>query len=854
MEARTEGDAGAAAQPERSVTLGVEGMHCGSCVARVEDALRQAPGVREASVNLATEQATVELDSQGDLAGVVDAVEGAGYQAAAEEVELAVEGMTCASCVAGVEGTLQALPGVREASVNLATERARIAYLPGLVSPPRLMQAIREAGYDARELHGEDGGDEESPQDRELGALRRSVIWAAALTVPLVFVAMGPMLIPPLEGVIPMGPGRWIEFLLATPVLFFAGRRFFRLGWPALRRGAPDMNSLVMLGAGAAWAYSTLVLLATDVAPGLLALPDYAQVVYFEAVGVIVTLILLGRYYELQVRGRASSAIRKLLELQARTARVVRDDHEEEIPVEAVVPEDRVVVRPGERIPVDGVVEEGRSSVDEAMVTGEPLPADKEPGDEVVGGTVNRTGTFTFRATRVGEETLLGQIVQMVEDAQASKPPIQRAVDRVAGAVVWVAIGIAAVAAVAWAIWGPAPQYPLIVVASVLLIACPCAMGLATPMAIMVGSGKGAERGVLFRKGEAFQRIAGLDAVVLDKTGTLTLGEPHLATLEVVAPEWTEDELLRLVAGAEARSEHPVARAMVEAAQERGIHAPQATGFEAHPGFGVEATVEGRTVQVGADRYMTGLGLPLEEVRKSARAQAEQGRTPLYAAVDGVVVGVLAVADPVKDGSREAVAALHRSGYHVAMITGDDQRTAEAVAGELGIDRVLAEVLPDRKAEEVAKLQEEGRRVAFVGDGINDAPALAQADVGIAIGTGTDIAIETGDVILMAGDVRGVPGAIALSRRTFRTVKQNLFWAFVYNVSLIPVAAGVLYPFFGILLSPMLAAFAMSASSILVVTNSLRLRRFQPPFGTPPPQSGEPAPVDAGAHPAASPA
>jgi Cu+-exporting ATPase len=612
-------------------------------------------------------------------------------------------------------------------------------------------------------------------------------------------------------------------------VQFYAGQRFYRTGWGELRHLSPGMNSLVMLGASAAYFYSVLALLTPWIFP-----PGTANT-YFEAAGVIITLILLGRYFEAIAKGRTSEAIRKLMQLQTKTARVLRAGEEIEILIEAVVPGDVVLVRPGERVPVDGVVSEGESFVDESMITGEPMPAEKKPGAEVVGGTVNKIGAFTMQATRVGADTVLSQIIRMVEEAQSAKPPIQQLADRIAGVFVPTVIVVAGVTFGVWLALGPAPalSFAFVAAVSVLLIACPCAMGLATPTAIMVGTGKGAEMGVLLRRGTALEALARVDAVILDKTGTLTKGRPELTDFHLLGEQGSSEpasEMLRLVAAAEAKSEHPIGEAIVRAAKDRGLAIPALDSFRAEPGFGIEAQLEGRVVQIGADRYMRRSGVDLAGSEEQASELADEAKSPLYAAVDGRLVAVLAVADRLKEGSREAIDALHEAGLEVAMLTGDNRRTAAAIARQVGIDQVLAEVLPDQKAEEVKRLQAAGRKVAFVGDGINDAPALAQADVGIAIGTGTDIAIEAGEVILMSGDLRGIVNAVSLSRRTLRTIRYNFFWAYAYNVALIPVAAGVLYPVLGVLLSPILAAAAMSTSSLFVVTNSLRLRGFRPPL------------------------
>ncbi len=815
----------------QQITVGVQGMTCASCVTRVEKALKKQSGVVEATVNLATEKATVTYDPEkASLDDILGAIKEAGYEPVLQTAEIPIAGMTCASCVTRVEKALKKLPGVVEATVNLATERATVRYLPEVVSLARMKAAIKEAGYEPLEVDEAGGGDPEAEaREKELQAYRKDLTLAAVLTVPLVIIAMTPyapdsfFLKQWMQALLPETIWRWIEFALVTPVMFKAGWRFFRVGWAELKHRAPGMNSLVMIGTSAAYLYSLLAILVPEI------FPEGTANTYFEAAGVIVTLILLGKYLEHVAKGRTSEAIKKLMQLQAKTARVLRDGKEVELPIEAVVPGDLVVVRPGERIPVDGEVTEGESYVDESMITGEPVPVAKKPGDEVVGGTVNKTGSFVFKATRVGADTVLSQIIRMVEEAQSQKPPIQQLADKIAAVFVPVVLTIAAITFAVWYIYGPSPQltFAFVTAVSVLLIACPCAMGLATPTAIMVGTGKGAEMGILFRKGTALEMLGKIKTVVLDKTGTLTKGRPELTDLR---PQngFGEEEALRLVAAAEQKSEHPIAEAIRHAAEARGIELPEVSSFEAIPGFGLKAEVEGRTVYVGADRYMEQLGIDIAGTETLVGELSDQAKTPIYAAVDGKLLAVIAVADPLKDGSAEAVAALKSMGIEVAMLTGDNRRTAEAIARQVGIERVLAEVLPDQKAEEVKRLQAEGKKVAFVGDGINDAPALAQADVGIAIGTGTDIAIEAGDVILMAGDLRGIVNAVALSKATFRTIVMNFFWAYAYNTALIPVAAGVLYPFFGILLNPVFAAAAMSFSSIFVLTNSLRLRRFRP--------------------------
>ena len=746
----------------------------------------------------------------------------ASRSAAVQSLAFPVGGMTCANCSGRVERALRAEPGVAAASVNLATGIARVEFAPDATDGARLRAAVREAGYEVPEP--------EAPKVDlaavELASLQRTLLFALALTVPLLVESMGPMLVP--------GGHHWmnatlgertrgvIELLLATPVLFGAGARFFRHGWAELRTLSPGMSTLVMLGGTAAWLYSLVALVAPQVFP-----PGTAHY-YFEAAATIVTLILLGKYLEARAKGRTSEAIRRLIGLQPRTARVVRDGVEQEVAIESVVPGDLVVVRPGERIPVDGRVEEGASFVDESMITGEPVPVEKTAGSEVVGGTVNQTGAFRLRAGRVGADTVLAQIIRLVEEAQTGKPPIQALADRIAAVFVPLVILAALATFATWLLLGPDPalNHAFVAAVSVLVVACPCAMGLATPTAIMVATGRAAELGSLFRKGPALEALAKADTAVLDKTGTLTKGRPELVAVHVL--DGGETQVLRLAASAESVSEHPLARAIVAAARARGIDWPAPETFRAEPGRGVEARCAGLDVLVGTARFLADRRVDTTGAAPLTAELARHSATPVLVAVDGRLRAVLGIADPPKDGSAEAVAALRRLGLQVVMLTGDQQEPARAVAAEVGIDEVRAEVLPADKAAEVQRLQAAGRRVVFVGDGINDAPALARADVGIALGTGTDIAVEAGDLILMSGDLRGVPNAIRLARRTMATIRGNFFWAYAYNVALIPIAAGALYPATGLLLNPMLAAAAMSLSSVFVVTNSLRLRRFVP--------------------------
>ncbi len=809
------------------VKLSVEGMSCASCVGRVERALRAVPGVEEANVNLASETATVRFDTPADIGVLVEAVDEAGYPARRKTVMLSIEGMSCASCVGRVDKALAAVPGVLDVNVNLAAETATVTYLEGQVQISDLIKASNDLGYPAKVREAEDSQDMGERKAAEANKLLRLTVLAAILTAPVLTLEMGSYLFGFIadfkENVLGVQADRYIQFVLTTIVLFGPGLRFYAKGFPALFKGAPDMNSLVALGTAAAWIYSTIV----TFVPSLL--PAEAQNIYFEAAAVIVTLILLGRFLELRAKGRTGEAIRKLMGLQAKTARVERDGEVVEVPIEEIVVGDIIHVRPGEKIAVDGEVISGSSYVDESMITGEPIPVEKKEGEVVVGGTVNGTGILTFRATKVGADTMLAQIIKMVEQAQGAKLPIQALVDKITLVFVPVVMSVAALTVLVWFFFGPEPAltFSLVAGVSVLIIACPCAMGLATPTSIMVGTGRAAEMGVLFRKGDALQSLQEAKIVALDKTGTLTEGRPELTDLSV-AEGMDEAEVLRLVASVEATSEHPIAEAIVRAAKARGLDLARAEDFDSITGFGVQAAVDGHKVLIGADRLMTREGIELGDLAEAGQALGRKGKTPLYAAIDGRAAAVIAVADPIKASTPQVIAALHGLGKKVAMITGDNRGTAEAIARELGIDHVVAEVLPEGKVEALHKLREGGDKLAFVGDGINDAPALAEADVGIAIGTGTDVAIESADVVLMSGDLRGVVNAFDISQKTMRNIRQNLFWAFGYNTILIPVAAGVLYPIWGILLSPMLAAFAMAMSSFFVLSNALRLRWVKP--------------------------
>jgi Cu+-exporting ATPase len=815
------------------ITIPVTGMTCASCVRRVERSLSRKEGVTEASVNFAAEKANVTYEptttTPDELIGVI---RDAGYDADVREVTFGVTGMTCASCVGRVERALEKVPGVLEASVNLANEKVAVVYLAGEAESRDLEKAVEGAGYGAVR---EEESSVEDIHEREYRKLRADFLLAAALTA-LILLGSLPMMLG-VEPPIPMG---WLSLgllLLATPVQFWAGRRFYRGAWGALVHGQANMNTLVVIGTSAAYLYSAVA----ASAPGFFT-AGRADV-YFDTSALIITLILLGRLLEARAKGRTNEAIKRLAGLQARTARVVRGDEEVDVPVEDVEAGDVVVVRPGEKVPVDGRVLSGESAVDESMITGESIPVTKREGDEVIGATMNTSGSFRFEATKVGEETALHQIMRMVEEAQGSKAPIQRLADKISAVFVPAVIGVAAVTFVVWVLFGPAPAltFALLNTVAVLIIACPCAMGLATPTSIMVGTGKGAESGILIKGGEALEAAHKLTTVVLDKTGTLTRGEPALTDM-VVGDGINEEELLRLVASAERGSEHPLGEAIVRGAKERGLPLAEADAFEAVSGGGIRARVEGREVLVGSGRFLSESGVYEDGLLPKGEELAREGKTPIFVAVDGEPAGLVAVADVVRDEAGKAVERLHSLGLEVAMLTGDNRRTAEAIARKLGLDRVVAEVRPQDKAAEVKRLQSEGKRVAMVGDGINDAPALAQADVGIAIGTGTDIAMEAADLTLVSGDVRGVARAIGLSKATVRNIKQNLFWAFAYNVALIPVAAGVLYPIFSDgsvpevlrpvlgeygFLNPVLAAAAMALSSVTVVSNALRLRRVK---------------------------
>jgi Cu+-exporting ATPase len=785
--------------------------------------LHDIEGVSDANVNLATESAMVSFAPSAGIQPILTGLAKAGYPAHESTMVFDVEGMTCASCVGRVEQALSAVPGVTQVAVNLASETAQVSFVQGLSDPAQMRSAMAAAGYPAKPRDTA-AKLNENRKEEEARKQRARLIFAAVLALPVFVLEMGGHVYPPFHHWIHMTIGQnaswWIQFVLTTVVLIGPGRQFYAKGFPALFRGAPDMNALVAVGTTAAYGFSVVSVFA----PALL--PGGTRAVYFESAAVIVVLILLGRYLEARAKGRTGQAIRKLLGLRVQNATVLRDGELHELTVEEIAVGDTVLVRPGERVPVDGEVTKGSTYIDESMITGEPVSVAKTSGDVVVGGTVNGTGALEFRATKVGNDTMLAQIIRLVEQAQGAKLPIQGMVDRVTLWFVPAVMGVALLTVLVWLVVGPSPQLPHALVAgvAVLIIACPCAMGLATPTSIMVGTGRAAELGVLFRKGDALQALSGVEVVAMDKTGTLTQGAPALTDL-TVAQGFDRDEVLRKVAAVEALSEHPIAQAIVDAAKGP---LPNVEKFGSVTGYGVLGTVEGARVMVGADRLMTRRKVDLGALEQVAQDLALAGKTPLFAAIDGQIAAVIAVSDPIKKSSAQVVQALHARGIQVAMLTGDNAATARAIADELGIDHVVAEVLPKGKVDALDNLRADGKTLAFVGDGINDAPALAHADVGIAIGSGTDVAIESADVVLMSGDLRGVVNALGISARVMRNIRQNLFWAFGYNTALIPVAAGLFYPLFGWQLSPMLAAGAMAMSSVFVLSNALRLRAAKP--------------------------
>lgn len=796
-------------------TIRISGMSCAACAARVEKVLNNLEGIKNAAVNLAVEKAVVEYDNNIiSIEDIIDAIKKLGYDAVSEQADtissavLKVSGMSCAACAARVEKQLGSLEGVHSAAVNLASERASVEYDSEKIKSSDLIKAVEAIGYKAERAEELSVDREKEQREKEIRRLRLELVISAILTAPLLFSML--LMITNID--IPFFHNEYFQLIVATPVQFIIGFRFYKNAYRALRSGSANMDVLIAMGTTAAYFYS---IYNAFFAPH----EGMMKELYFESSAVIITLILFGKYLEAVAKGRTSEAIKKLMGLQAKTARVIRDGREEDIPIEEVVPGDVIVVRPGEKIPVDGRILEGDSAVDESMLTGESLPVEKTAGDHVVGATINRFGTFRLEATRVGKDTVLSQIIKMVEDAQGSKAPIQKIADRVSGVFVPVVLAIALVTLLAWYLIAGDLTGGIVSAVSVLVIACPCALGLATPTAIMAGTGKGAENGILIKGGEHLEMTYRLNAVVLDKTGTITKGQPEVTDV-IPLGSMDRGELLRMAAAAEKNSEHPLGEAIYEQGKKEPGTVPEAEQFAAIPGKGVRAVVEGRQIYIGTRKLMQEAGIDTGSAENVIAGLEDDGKTAMLMAADGRLEAVIAVADTLKESSKDAIDELKKMGIEVYMITGDNKRTASAIAKQAGITNVLAEVLPEDKAEEVGKLKKQGMKVAMAGDGINDAPALVAADIGIAMGTGTDVAIEAADITLLRGDLMLIPAAIRLSKMTMRKIKQNLFWAFIYNIIGIPVAA------FG-LLNPMIAGGAMAFSSVSVVTNSLRLRRIR---------------------------
>lgn len=813
-------------------SLKIEGMTCASCANAVERVTKKLQGVDQASVNFATEKLSISYDEAAvSLEDIQAAVEKAGYKAVSDATAktLKIEGMTCASCANAVERVTRKLDGVAESNVNFATEKLSISYDPSLVRVSDIKKAIEKAGYKATEDEIAIDADKEQ-KEKEMKTLWKKFVIAAIFTVPLLIITMGhmffepagfrlPEIIDPMTNALNFG---MIQLILVLPVMA-AGYKFFTVGFKTLFKGSPNMDSLIALGTSAAFLYGIFAIV--QINAGNI---DYAYDLYFEAAGVIITLILLGKYLESVTKGKTSEAIKKLMGLAPKTAIIVRNGKETEVPIEEVEVGDVIVVKPGEKMPVDGEVVEGVTAVDESMLTGESMPVEKTIGDKIIGASINKNGSIKYKATRVGKDTALAQIIKLVEDAQGSKAPIAKMADIISGYFVPIVIAIAILSAGSW-YWfgGETGVFALTIFISVLVIACPCALGLATPTAIMVGTGKGAEYGVLIKSGVALETAHKVKTIVFDKTGTITEGKPKVTDI-VVTDIINENDLLQLAASAEKGSEHPLGEAIVKDAEEKALEFKKVDFFKAIPGHGIEVKIDGQDILLGNRKLMVESDISLQDMEDTSHKLAGEGKTPMYISIDGKLAGIIAVADTVKENSKLAIAQLHKMGIEVAMITGDNERTAQAIAKQVGIDRVLAEVLPQDKANEVKKLQAEGKKVAMVGDGINDAPALAQADIGIAIGSGTDVAMESADIVLMRSDLMDVPTAIQLSKNTITNIKQNLFWAFAYNTMGIPVAMGILYMFGGPLLNPIIAAAAMSFSSVSVLLNALRLKGFKP--------------------------
>jgi Cu+-exporting ATPase len=812
-------------------SLKIEGMTCAACAKAVERVSKKLDGVIEANVNFATEKLNINYDeAKISVPDIQVAIEKAGYKAIIEasSKSLKIEGMTCAACAKSVERVTKKLDGVIESNVNYATEKLNISYEPSKVRISDIKKAIEKAGYKALEEETTVDSDKER-KEKEIKLLWNKFIISLIFTLPLLVISMGHMVAEKFgyslpKFIDPMSSPRFfaiLQLILVIPVMI-AGNRFFRVGFKSLVRRSPNMDTLIAIGTSAAFSYGIFAIV--QIFGGNI---DYAYDLYFESAAVIITLITLGKYLESVTKGKTSEAIKKLMGLAPKTAIIIRDGKEVEMPIEEVEVGDIIVVKPGEKMPVDGEVVEGTTAVDEAMITGESMPVEKNIGDKIIGASINKNGSIKYKATRVGKDTALAQIIKLVEDAQGSKAPIAKMADIISGYFVPVVIGLALLASISWYMSGETAVFALTIFISVLVIACPCALGLATPTAIMVGTGKGAEYGVLIKSGVALETAHKIQTIVFDKTGTITEGKPKVTDI-IVTKDISEEYLLQLAASAEKGSEHPLGEAIVKGAEEKGIELKKLDFFKAIPGHGIEVKIDNKDILLGNRKLMLESNISLENLEETSHNLAGEGKTPMYIAIDGKIAGIIAVADTVKESSKKAIEKLHEMGIEVAMITGDNKRTAEAIARQVGIDRILAEVLPQDKANEVKKLQATGKKVAMVGDGINDAPALAQADIGIAIGSGTDVAMESADIVLMKSDLMDVPTAIQLSKKTIRNIKENLFWAFGYNTLGIPVAMGILYIFNGPLLSPIIAATAMSFSSVSVLLNALRLKGFKP--------------------------